>query len=711
MDETIQIDSRTYVLTSSSRVDNRTRVLKRGDTFAVYDWNGEIGKVGSGSLGLYHLGTRHLAQWEITVEDRRPMPLNSTIREDNSVLLVDQTTPDILVDEKTKLSKGTIHLRRELAVQNGQMIEDLTVTNYADQAVELDLAYVFDADYKDIFEVRGMVRAETGKQFPHQISENEVHLSYCGLDDVRRETKIHFSEKVDELTEVKALFTIKVEAQQQFKLTSTIDCISDQAFEGELQALKCDTPLDSAEITTDNEQFNDWLERSMADLRMLTTFTQHGPYPYAGVPWYATPFGRDAIITALQTLWIQPELSKGVLNFLAATQATHFDDVNEAQPGKIIHELREGEMATLGEIPFRRYYGTVDATPLFVVLAGRYFLRTQDLPFIQSIWPNILNALEWVEKHGDCDGDGFVEYARSTEKGLLQQGWKDSWNSIFHEDGSDAKAPIALSEVQAYVYEAYEMAEHLAKAQGYLDMANVWEIKRFKLKEAFNEKFWDEELGTYVLALDGDKKPCRVKSSNAGHALYSGIATPERAAKLAESLTSVKAFNGWGLRTIYHGEARYNPMSYHNGSVWPHDTAMAAYGLARYGYKDEANLFMTGLYDASNFWELSRLPELFCGFTRLQGQGPTNYPVACIPQAWAAGCVYMFLQAVLGIEFSVEQPIVFRKPKLPPYINRLRISNLKYGSSQFDLVLRRRGSDVALHAENKTGNIDIVVLV
>ncbi len=717
MDETIQIDSRTYVLTSSSRVDNRTRVLKKDDTFAVYDCNGEIGKAGTGSVGLYCLGTRHLAQWELSIAGKRPMPLNSTIREDNSVLLVDQTTPDIVVDDKPILVKGTVHLRREMTVHDGMMQESLTLTNYAGHPLSFELAYLFDADYRDIFEVRGMVRSQRGVMAPIDIHSKHVILKYSGLDEVTRETHIVFSEETTKMTGNTAIFDLTIRSGEQYCLVSKIKCTSGDPFlcypdltQREEQRRE-ENAHSWVDITTDNEQFNEWLERSTADLRMLVTNTKYGAYPYAGVPWFATPFGRDGIITALQTLWVQPGLSKGVLNFLAATQAEEFDVVNEAQPGKILHELREGEMASLGEIPFRRYYGTVDATPLFLVLAGRYYLRTNDKVFIESIWDNILKAIRWIEEYGDIDGDGFVEYARSTEKGLLQQGWKDSWDSIFHEDGSEAKAPIALCEVQAYVYEAYELCAMLAHALGEDELAKKWSRSQVKIKQAFNTHFWDDELGIYVLALDGDKKPCRVRSSNAGHALYSGIATPERARRLADTLTTVQAFNGWGLRTIFHGEARYNPMSYHNGSIWPHDTAMAASGLARYGYTDQAMLFMNGLYDASNYWELSRLPELFCGFTRLQGQAPTNYPVACIPQAWASGCVFMFLQAVLGLDFSLDQPILFRKPKLPPYINKLKISNLTYDEHKIDLILRRRGFDVALHAENRVGNIDVAVLV
>lgn len=384
----------------------------------------------------------------------------------------------------------------------------------------------------------------------------------------------------------------------------------------------------------------------------------------------------------------------------------------EAQPGKILHELREGEMAALGEVPFRRYYGTVDATPLFVMLAGRYFQRTGDRAFIEQLWPHIERAIAWIEQYGDLDKDGFVEYTRLGPSGLVQQGWKDSDDSVFHADGRAAEPPIALCEVQAYVYEAYALGAEIAEVLGRLQQAARWRTRKEALREAFERAFWVEEMGTYALALDGAKKPCAVRSSNPAHALYCGLSTPEQAARIARGLVGPQGFNGWGVRTIFAGEPRYNPMSYHNGSVWPHDTALAAAGLARYGFKTEALTLLTGLFNAAIFLDLHRLPELFCGFERVAGQAPTLYPVACLPQAWASGSVFMLVQACLGVSFSPQPPhIRLHQPRLPDYIHKMQIKGLRFGDSSIDLVIRRRGDSVAVHTQSRSGKLEVAVLV
>jgi glycogen debranching enzyme len=464
-------------------------------------------------------------------------------------------------------------------------------------------------------------------------------------------------------------------------------------------------------MQTSNPLVNLWLDRSASDLIMLTSQLPTGPYPYAGVPWYSTTFGRDGIITALQCLWIDPSLARGVLAFLAATQAMQLDAERDAEPGKILHEARKSEMANTREIPFGRYYGTVDATPLFLVLAAAYYRRTGDLAFLRGIWPNILLALAWIDKYGDCDGDGFVEYAKRSKEGLVQQGWKDSHDSIFHADGTMAEAPIALAEVQGYVYLAKRSVAKLAHALGEDPLGESLAQQAQALRERFQRDFWCEELGTYAIALDGQKKRCAVLSSNAGQALWSGIASPEQASRVIDGLMAPEFFTGWGIRTIAEGQPHYNPMSYHNGSVWPHDNSLIAAGMSRYGRNEDAMRLFSSLFDASLHFELHRLPELFCGFARRGGAGPTLYPVACSPQAWAAATPFMMLQACLGLDIDVHnREICLHTPRLPPFIDWLRITRLGAPGPSCDLLLQRYERNVGVEVVRKDADVRVSVV-
>jgi glycogen debranching enzyme len=401
-----------------------------------------------------------------------------------------------------------------------------------------------------------------------------------------------------------------------------------------------------------------------------------------------------------------------VLVYLAANQATGFDPPADADPGKILHEVRHGEMAELGEVPFRRYYGSVDSTPLFVMLAGAYLERTGDRATIERLWPSIEAALSWIDNYGDRDGDGFVEYGRRTEEGLVNQGWKDSRDSVFHADGSLAHGPIALAEVQAYVYGAWRAAAAVARALGRADRASGLDRSAEALRGAFDAAFFDDRLSTYVLALDGNKRPCRVVSSNAGHALLTGIALPERAERVAQTMMAPSSFCGWGVRTIASTEGRYNPMSYHNGSVWPHDNALIAAGLARYGFKREAARIFEGLVAASTYVELRRLPELFCGFARQSTRGPTFYPVACSPQAWAAAAPLFMLQVCLGLEFDPGQRrISFEEPVLPDFLDEVTLRNLSLRGAAADVALRRSGSKVVVDVRDRRGPLKVLTTI
>jgi glycogen debranching enzyme len=718
--DVIEIGNEFYIRAQSSLSQNQTRVLLQGDTFAVFDPHGDIQPYWAGEQGLFHRDTRYLSKSELRISGARPLLLSSAVRDDNILLSVDLTNPDLTLASGASLPRGIVHINRGKFLTEIGCFEKITVHNFGLTAVNLELTFTFAADFSDIFEVRGQSRKQRGRLLPPEILNNSVLLGYRGLDNVLRRTQIQCSLNPSAVSESEFTIPVFLEPQQDLAFTLTVMCESNgisQPFSdydhslGVLSTEQSCGPLAHIDIYTSNEQFNDWVNRSRADLQMLITTTAFGPYPYAGVPWFSTAFGRDGLITALEVLWIAPSLAKGVLAYLASTQATTHDDHRDSEPGKILHETRQGEMALLGEVPFGRYYGSVDSTPLFVLVAGAYYERTGDLQFLRGIWPNIEAALDWIDRFGDIDGDGFVEYARHAESGLLQQGWKDSQDSVFHANGEIAHGPIALCEVQGYVYAAKVKIAVVAEALGFIEKAEDLCSEAEELRKKFEGVFWSDDLAMYALALDGDKRPCRVRTSNAGQCLFTNIASPARAQQTKEALLAPGFFSGWGVRTLAAHEKRYNPMSYHNGSVWPHDNALIAFGDTCSSNKQLALRILSGLLDLSIFAELHRVPELICGFPQHQGKGPTLYPVACAPQAWASGAVFLALQSCLGLSIDAQRSrIHLYHTALPEALPTVRIRNIHVGAATVDLAFERRAQTVAVDIFRRQGDVEVIAI-
>jgi glycogen debranching enzyme len=707
-----------YIEIVGSLVQRSLRSLKHGDAFAVFDEYGDIGVMGTGPEGLYFNDTRYVSWYALRFEGQRPLLLGSVVQDDNVALSVNLANPDVHTDGVISLPRDTIAIERTKFLWQAVCYERIGFRNYADSTRHFRIEIGFAADFRDLFEVRGTARNQRGTS-ASAVNDGRAEFHYEGLDNLKRKTEVRFWPPPSRLETNRATFDLELPPNARKSLFVLVLCEDGnnpkcdsfgRAFRARRRAIR-NKANGIATIESSNELFNEVCRRATADLYMLMTRTCHGLYPYAGIPWYSTVFGRDGIITAMLVLWLDPSVAKGVLGFLAETQAKTFDTFSEAQPGKILHETRNGEMARLGEVPFRHYYGTVDATPLFIMLAGMYFDRTGDIGTIAAIWPNIKAALQWIADFGDSDGDGFVEYARQTGSGLVNQGWKDSYDSIFHAGGQLAEGPIALCEVQGYVFAAKIHAAKLAHRMGEYDLEIKLRGEAQILRKNFEAAFWCEDLGTYALALDGNKVPCRVRTSNAGHALFTGIASPGRAARVAGTLLGPDSFSGWGIRTVASGEARFNPISYHNGSVWPHDNAMIAIGLARYGFVWHAAKVFSAMFEAAAFQDLRRLPELFCGFIRKPHRGPTAYPVACAPQAWASAAPFALLGACLGMELRHEaNSVSFNDPVMPPFLDNVILNHLSLGNSRIDLKLQRHGSDVTLNLLSRRGDAKVMLV-
>ena len=719
MEPSVNVSGEFYVVATSGMADQRHRIIKNSETFAVFDIHGDI-RQGDPSQGLYSQGTRFLSHQALKLDGKRLLLLSSDITQDNHLVTVDMTNPDLFFESEPMIPRGALHIFRSKVLWESRCYEKYRFKNFGLRSATFLFQFIFDADFIDIFEIRGMNRHRRGKYNPPQISDKMLEFSYLGLDDILRLTRINFSEQPEKIHDNGADYRIQLGVNEETELEVVVSCLSgnselnpltsyEKAYFGSADVLK-KTAQGGCSILTSNDQFNVLLERALSDLRMLMTDEKGIRYPAAGVPWFCTPFGRDGLITALESLWFIPDISRDVLTYLAERQSTSHSNIQDSEPGKILHEVRMGEMTNCGELPFSMYYGSSDATPLFLMLCGKYFRRTGNKSFIQDLWPNIENALNWLDQFGDLDNDGFVEYQRRSEHGIDNQAWKDSFDSVFHENGALAEPPIAICEIQAYVYGAKMEAAFLAQSMGKNKMAETLRAEAVELQQNFEKSFWDDEMGCYVLALDAQKKPCRVKASNMGHCLFTGIASYERARSTADLLMDQTFFNGWGIRTLATDQIRYNPMSYHNGSIWPHDNAIIAEGFSKYGFTRHAAAVLDSLFNISQFTDFNRFPELFCGFKRRMHQGPTLYPVACSPQAWAAASVFFLLKSCLGLRINaIEKEIRFTSPCLPQCLETVRVNNLRINGATADFLVTRHKDDVTVRVIERTENLRFII--
>ena len=706
-----------YIVAKGSPTRPRYR-LKHNDTFAVIDNHGDIGASSGDPDGVFNNDTRFLSRLELRLNGHETLLLGAGVRDDNLTMTAHLTNPDILSGQTLVLAKDSIHIARTCFVWNEAFHSRIAIRNFGCRAVDLEIDILFANDFADIFEVRGMQRQQRGRSVVPEMDGSRVILSYVGLDEVFYRSILNFMPQPTEFRPGHATYRVRLEPGERTSIfISTV--VGEESrvgqptfFQGFKAALRRNRQdrRGGIGIGTSSDIFNQIVARSISDLRSLMTETPEGEYPYAGIPWYSTTFGRDGLITALQLLWCMPSIARGTLRRLAALQATEYDPTNDAEPGKIIHEMRGGEMARLREVPFARYYGSVDATPLFVLLAGDYLARTSDISLLKELWPNIKAALGWIDEHSRDDPHGLLRHSRNNEGGLANQGWKDSYDSVFHADGRLAEGSIALIEVQAYVVAAKRsIAEAASRLDGEVAGRRLRDEAE-QLISKIDQLFWSDRIGNYGIALDGAEELCEVQTSNVGHLLFAGAIPDEKARQVASTLMSSKFLSGWGVRTVADGEVRYNPMSYHNGSIWPHDNALFGMGLDRYGLKLSAATLFEAMVGAASRMDLQRLPELFCGFPRSRGQAPTLYPVACSPQAWASAAPLGLLQACLGIRFKPEQNrIIFEKPILPPSLNMIVLQNLELNDRTVDVGLFRDGETISAKVLRNDGGIEVEV--
>jgi glycogen debranching enzyme len=700
---------------------SKVLAIKEGETFLYSDTEGNLDERPGYGLGLYYQDTRFLSRFRMRISGRDPILLSSSA-ERAYMSYIDVTNPDLYEDDELVVPQQTLNIRRMRAIA-GRVYERIRIKNYNSFPVALDVDLEFGADFSDIFEVRGLSRDISGHYDPPRVEDRAAEFSYLGQDDIRRTTRIEFAHRPARLEVrgdlIEASFRVHLAAHETKLVSMTMETrvgdlpLPTKEFDAAVHELRRsyeDWERGCTQIRTDNELFDQLLTRGLRDLRALYTKMDGDGIIAAGIPWFVAPFGRDTLITSHQLLMVNPQPARESLRILASKQGTEIDDWGDEEPGKILHEIRKGELATSGYIPHTPYYGSVDSTPWFLILLAQYFRWTGDVAFVQEMLPSVERALTWINEYGDLDGDGFVEYRSRSKRGLRNMGWKDSWDSVVHADGRLAEPPIALVEVQGYVYMAKQRIADVFASIGDRERAVRLREEATLLRKRFNDAFWMEDEQYFAGALDGDKRHVRTVMSNPGHALYCDIVDREKADHVAKRLFQPDMFSGWGIRTMSKAANAYNPMSYHNGSVWPHDNALIAAGLKRYGYVTTTNRVATAMFDAAIHSDYMRLPELFCGFTRRTPSRPVQYPVACSPQAWAAGAPFLLLQAMLGVSaLAHENLLTVNKPHLPRWLNHVELRNLRVGNSMLSLIFRREGETTGFSLIAKEGNVRVVM--
>jgi len=683
------------------------RVIKNNDLFLMTDDHGDI-KGQDSQGGLYMKDTRFLSKLELTLNGERPVLLSSAADE-NYVARIRMTNDHEETNGEVRLWRESVELIRERFIYGEVLYETISMTNFSTKPLSFDLSVSFDADFNDMFLVRGFQPAdELGRVTDRKSDKKGWHAAYQGVDGVRRDTDILWSEEPDSVNEQGDVsFAVSLKPTEAKNITFTIipsingnrpiTSPREQAF-AELQEAYDNWSKNSTKIESDSAVLNGLFNRGVQDLRVLLTDFGYGLFPVAGLPWYAVPFGRDSLIAALQMLALNPDVARGTLEMMAAYQGTDVNPWKDEQPGKIMHELRNGELARSGQVPFAPYYGSVDSTPLFIVLAAEYAYWTGDVELIEKLLPNIERALAWIDESGDRDKDGWVEYYQESSKGIANQGWKDSADSVVHANGEFAVAPIALVEVQGYVYQAKLRLAPILERLGHHEMADRLRGEAERLKEAFDGAFWMPDEQFYAIALDKNKEQVHSVTSNPGHLLMSNIIPEDKGLQVAQRLVASDMFGGYGIRTMSNGSTGYNPMSYHDGSVWPHDNSLILMGMSRMGFKEEAATVISGLLKAADHFEYNRLPELFCGYDETVGY-PVSYPVACSPQAWAAGTSVVLIQAMLGLEPDALNRTIRLDPFLPEGINRLTVRDLPVADGRISVSLNRDGDSGTIRVE------------